>query len=97
MCIRDRLLRTSGKELHYAEFYEKEKDQNVHEVDFILPRGRKILPIEVKSSVSSRHRSLDVFMERYSARVDEAVVIHSKNLRVDGKILYLPVYMTPLL
>lgn len=91
------LLRTSGKELHYAEFYEKEKDQNVHEVDFILPRGRKILPIEVKSSVSSRHRSLDVFMERYSARVDEAVVIHSKNLRVDGKILYLPVYMTPLL
>lgn len=91
------LLCSSGKELHYVEFLEKEKDRNVHEIDFILPRGHKILPIEVKSSVSTKHRSLDIFMERYSARVDGAVVIHSKNMRVDGKILYLPIYMTSLL
>lgn len=51
----------------------------------------------MKSSVSTKHRSPDIFMERYSERVDSAIVIHSKNLRVDGKVLYLPVCMTSLL
>lgn len=91
------MLRSSGKELHYIEFKEKENDKNVHEIDFILSKGKKIIPVEVKSSVSSKHRSLDTFMERYSKRIDGAIVIHSKNMRVDGKILYMPIYMTSLL
>ena len=42
------LLRSSGKELHYVEFQAKENDKNVHEIVFILPRGKNILPVEVK-------------------------------------------------
>ncbi len=34
---------------------------------------------------SSSHKSLDVFMETYGRKVDRAYVIHSKNLRVDGR------------
>ena len=43
---------------------------------------------------SSSHKSLDVFMEAYGRKVDRAYVIHSKNLRVDGKVVYIPIYMT---
>lgn len=91
------LLRSSGKELHYVEIKEKENDKNVHEIDFILPKGNKIIPVEVKSSRSSKHKSLDIFIERYSKRIDRAIVIHSRNLKADGKILYIPIYMTSLL
>ena len=56
--------------------------------------GRKITPIEVKSGMSSRHRSLDAFMEKYHTRISEAFVIHGKDLRVDGEITYIPIYMT---
>lgn len=90
-------LRSSGRELCYAEPQYGDGDKDVHDIDFIISDGRKILPIEVKSSVSTKHRPLDIFMERYSERVDSAIVIHSKNLRVDGEVLYLPVYMTSLL
>ena len=91
------LLRSSGTELCYAEPQYGDGNKNVHDIDFIISDGEGILPIEVKSSVSTKHRSLDMFMERYSERVDSTVVIHSKNLRVEGKVLYLPVYMTSLL
>lgn len=66
-------------------------------MDFIIPKGKKIIPLEVKSGVSSRHRSLDIFMERYGKRIDRAYVIHSKDLKVDGKLVYIPIYMTMLI
>ena len=91
------LLRSAGKELHYVEMRVKENDRNVHEIDFILPKGKKIIPVEVKSSVSTRHRSLDIFMQKYARRIDGAVVVHSGNMKMDGKILYIPIYMVSLL
>ncbi len=30
----------------------------------------------------------------FRRKVDRAYVIHSKNLRVDGKVVYIPIYMT---
>ena len=32
-------------------------------------------------------------MEKYSDWVDRAFVVHSKDLRVDGNITYIPIYM----
>ena len=91
------LLSSSGKELHYVELKKKKDDKNVYEIDFILPKGKKITPIEVKSSTSSKHDSLDFFMEKYAKRIDGAVIVHPKNMRSEGKILYLPIYMISLL
>ncbi len=80
--------------LRFAEFYDKADDKHIHEVDFILPRGGKIVAIEVKSGVSSRHRSLDLFIERYRKRIDSVFVIHSGDLKVDGDVVYIPIYMS---
>ena len=72
-------------------------DKHPHGVDFVLVRGRKITPVEVKSSSSNRHVSLDLFMDRFRSRISEAIVIHPKGLRVDGDITYLPIHMSSLL
>ncbi|NLL95018.1 MAG: ATP-binding protein [Thermoplasmatales archaeon] len=64
-----------------------------YEVDFIIVKGKKILPIEVKSSVSRKHASLDAFIEKYGRRLGERFVIHPKDLSVENGITYLPIYM----
>lgn len=83
-----------GYELWFTEF-EKKGSVRKYEVDFILPRSSKILPLEVKSGRSSIHVSLDALMAKYRERIDEAFVVHMKDLRVDGNITYVPVYMLP--
>ena len=82
---------------HTLAFSKRRSEANTYglEVDFILADGKHLIPVEVKSGEkSSSHKSLDVFIETYGRKVDRAYVIHSKNLRVDGKVVYIPIYMT---
>ena len=85
-----------GHELIFTEFKTKEST-SVYEVDFLISGLNKVSPVEVKSSESSRHKSLDVFCEKFRRRIERPVVIHSKDLREDNGILYIPIYMTMLL
>ena len=85
----------NGDKLFYYTF----PDGNNHnyEIDFMLSRGNKIWPIEVKSSGYKTHASLDEFCKKYSSRIGKRFLIYTKDLRKDGEILMVPVYMTPLL
>ena len=89
------MLRTSGNELFYHTF----PDDNNHnyEIDFLLSRGNKLLPIEVKSSGYKTHKSLDKFCEKFSSRIGERYLVYTKDYQKDGETIYLPVYMTGLL
>ena len=89
------MLRTAGNELFYHTF----PDENNHnyEVDFLLSRGNKLLPIEVKSSGYKTHKSLDKFCEKFSSRIGERYLVYTKDYQKDGETIYLPVYMTGLL
>ena len=80
-------------------FYYTLPDGNNHnyEIDFLLSRGNKLAPIEVKSSGYKTHKSLDEFCKKYSARVGNRYLVYTKDLRKDGETLLVPVYMTPLL
>ena len=84
-----------NSDLYFHEF--RDGDSQLYEIDFILPGSKGIMPVEVKSSVSSKHRSLDLFMDKYGSRIEQAFVIHTKDLREDDGILYIPVYMAGLL
>lgn len=76
-----------GYELYFYRF-----DQ--YEVDFLLSSGKKLIPLEVKSSTYCRHKSLDMFESKYSSRVKTSYVIYSKDLKKEGNVIYLPFYMT---
>ena len=89
------MLAASGNKLFY---YTWPKDQtHNYEIDFLLSRGTKLHPIEVKSSGYKSHRSLDVFCQKYSHIVERRYLIYTKDLKKDEETLLLPVYMTPFL
>ena len=89
------VLAASGNKLFYYT-WPKDETHN-YEIDFLLSRGAKLHPIEVKSSGYKTHKSLDVFCEKYSHVVERRYLIYTKDLKKDMETLLLPVYMTQFL
>lgn len=89
------MLAASGNSLFYYS-WAKDATHN-YEIDFLLSRGSKLYPIEVKSSGYNTHKSLDVFCQKYSHIVDRRYLLYTKNLKKDAETMLLPVYMTPFL
>lgn len=89
------MLRSAGNELYYYTF--PTASRNNYEIDFLLSRGNKLLPIEVKSSGYKTHKSLDAFCEKFSSRIKDRVLIYTKDYQKDGAVMCLPVYFTPYL
>ncbi len=90
------MLRASGNKLFYHTWPTGSGKHN-YEIDFLLSKGNKICPIEVKSSGYKTHTSLDEFCRKYSSRIGSRYLIYTKDLKRDGDIMLVPVYMTPLL
>ena len=90
------MLTAAGNNLFYYTFEKDEKHS--FEVDFLLSRGNKICPIEVKSSGYKTHSSLDAFRIKYSHRIKNSYLLYTKDLQKgDNELLYLPFYMTSLI
>jgi predicted AAA+ superfamily ATPase len=90
------MLRTAGNELYYYTFPTGNGNKN-YEVDFLLSRGNKLVPIEVKSSGYKTHKSLDEFCKKYPSRIGERILLYTKDYQKDGVVTCLPVYFTALL
>lgn len=88
-------LAASGNRLFYYTWLNK--NNHLYEIDFLLSRGFKLCPVEVKSSGYATHASLDEFCRKYSDRVSNRYLIYTKDLRKDGNTLLIPVYMAGLL
>jgi len=86
------MLRVSGYQLFYYTF-PKDENHN-YEVDFLLSKGSKVCPIEVKSAGYNTHASLDAFIKKYSSRIATSYLIYTKDIRKDGNVLSIPTYMT---
>ena len=89
------MLRSGGDKLFYYTWPKDEKHRN--EVDFLLSRGVKLCPVEVKSGSYSSHASLDAFCAKFSSRIGERYVLYTKDLRKDGQTQLVPLYMTGVL
>lgn len=87
------MLYSNGNRLFYYTF-PKEKSTHNYEIDFLLARGNKVCPIEVKSSGYKTHASMDAFSGKFSGKIGQKYLIYTKDLRKDGDILCLPIYMT---
>ena len=90
------VLTVTGNKLFYHT-WPTESGKHNYEVDFILSRGAKIWPLEVKSSGYKTHASLDAFCEKFSERVGERFLVYTKDLRKEGAATLLPVMMTMML
>lgn len=90
------MLTAAGNKLFYYTFPTSTGKHN-YEIDFLLSRGNKVCPIEVKSSGYKRHASLDAFCEKFSSRVLQRYLIYTKDLHKDEQTLMLPIYLTQFL
>lgn len=90
------MLTAAGNNLFYYTFAQDERHS--YEIDFLLSRGNKICPIEVKSSGYKTHASLDEFRKKFSSRILNSYLLYTKDLQKgDNELIYLPLYMTGLI
>lgn len=63
------------------------------EVDFLVQRGNEIIPVEVKSDLNVRSRSLTLYGEKYKDETRRKLRFSLRNLRKDGDVLNIPLFM----
>ena len=77
-------LRISGYETYYWE------SEGKAELDFMIQKDMDIVPIEVKSSLHTKSRSLDFYMKTYNPKY--AIRISEKNFGFENNIKSVPLY-----
>ncbi|SDM83491.1 ATP-binding protein [Lachnospira pectinoschiza] len=90
------ILRTKGNNLFYYTM-ENTTSNHIYEIDFLISIGNKICPIEVKSGNYRAHKSLDMFCDKFSRRIKDKYVVHTKDYKRENGINYIPIYMLPFL
>ena len=96
------MLRTAGHKLFfYSNSSMTDKDSRM-EIDFLIAKSKtttrhNISPIEVKSSARYTLTSLRKCIAKYGSYLSTAYVIHPADLKEEDNIIYLPLYMCPLL
>lgn len=96
------MLAASGRKLYfYSNPSRDDKDARM-EIDFLIAKSKisnrhNISPIEVKSGKNYTLTSLRKFMERYAEQTGIPYVLHTSDFKEEDGIVYLPLYMTPML
>lgn len=90
------MLTAKGNNLFYYTM-DSDTSNHLYEIDFLISVRDKICPIEVKSGNYRSHKSLDVFCDKFSNRISDKYVVHTKDYKWENGINYIPVYMVPFL
>ena len=88
------MITATGRSAYYHT-WEKENSTHYYEVDFLLQDKAKLLPLEVKSSATKKHESIDVFCKKYSQYVSQAILLSQKDVGKDNDLNLKPIYMLP--
>lgn len=88
------MLTAKGNNLFYYTM-ASDTSNHLYEIDFLISTGNKINPIEVKSGNYREHKSMDIFCDKFSSRIREKYVVHTKDYKWENGIHYLPIYMVP--
>lgn len=82
-------LTAHGYDLYY---YNSKK---FGELDFVVEHSGHILPIEVKSGKDyTKHNALNNVLSNPEFCLSESIVLCNDNVRLDGIVTYLPIYMS---
>ena len=73
----------------YTPYFWK-NEKGTSEIDFVIVRDGKIIPIEVKSSNNTRSKSLDYYIKTY--KPEYSIRISSKNFGLENNIKSIPLY-----
>ena len=88
------MITATGRSAYYHT-WEKENSTHYYEVDFLLQDKAKLLPLEVKSTATKKHESIDAFCKKYSQYVSQAILLSQKDVGKDNNLNLKPIYMLP--
>ena len=96
------MLTAAGHQLYFYAHSDRQDSEANMEIDFLVSKSRvsnrhNISPIEVKSTKNYTLSSLKKFMRKYAEQLYTPYVLHPADLKVEEGIVFLPLYMTPLL
>ncbi|MCM1174162.1 MAG: AAA family ATPase [Blautia sp.] len=96
------MLTASGCKLYFYTNSSRDDATSRMEIDFLIARSRtgsrhNIIPIEVKSGKNYTLTSLRKFRAKYTSQIYISYVLHTGDFKEEDGILYLPLYMTPML
>ena len=96
------MLRAAGHRLYFYSKSSAPSAEDRMEIDFLVAKAKitsrhNISPIEVKSGKSYTLTSLKKCMAKFSSYLSTPYVIHDGDLKEADGIVFLPLYMTPLL
>ena len=76
----------------HKEYYFNSKKQG--ELDFVIELNGKVTPLEIKSGKDyKRHSALNNILQNQDYQIDEALIFSEGNVEINGKRVYLPIYM----
>lgn len=96
------MLVAGGHKLYFYANASRDDVTERMEIDFLIAKSKisnrhNISPIEVKSSKNYTLRSLQKFKSKFDEQTHIPYVIHPGDYKEENGIVYLPLYMTPLL
>lgn len=96
------MLHATGHKLYFFSKYDSKNAENRMEIDFLISKSsitnrHNISPIEVKSGKTYTLTSLKKCINKYATQIATPYVLHDKDLKIEDGIVYLPLYMAPLL
>ncbi len=96
------MLVASGHKLYFYANASRDDVTERMEIDFLIAKSKisnrhNISPIEVKSSKNYTLRLLQKFKSKFDEQTHIPYVIHPGDYKEENGIVYLPLYMTPLL
>ncbi|MCR4964342.1 MAG: AAA family ATPase [Bacteroidales bacterium] len=96
------MLAASRHKLYFYSNSNRDDAGERMEIDFLTAKNRlttrhNIMPIEVKSSQRYTLSSLRKCMAKFGEYLTTPIVLHGADLKEENGILFLPLYMTPLI
>lgn len=96
------MLTASGHRLYFYSNPDRENKDNRMEIDFLIAKSKitskhNISPIEVKSGKNYALTSLKKCIKKYHDYLSTPYVTHTRDLMLADGIVYIPLYMIPLL
>ena len=88
------LITCAGRTL-YFHTWKKEKSTHWYEIDFLLTDGKKVIPVEVKSSSVKNHKSIEAFSDKYSSVIGDAYLFSQKDFSTKNNLKLRPLYTLP--
>lgn len=96
------MLKIAGNDLFFYSNSDREDSESRMQIDFLIQKEivtsrHNISPIEVKSSTNYTLKSINKCIKKFGEYLSTPYVLHTKDIELKDGLVFLPLYMTPLL